>query len=127
MAIQPNEDPKYMDVRQKIKYFVNPMFEEEVGVCVCVFLLKKTEKFVSFSFSYLVARSDEGPTPISTHTHTTTFSKLQNVFVTFGKCSHYNFTYVTTTTPLVCCLSLPLFQSMCVMANLKAEYLCNIP
>ena len=89
MAIQPNEDPKYMDVRQKIKYFVNPMFEEEVGVCVCVFLLKKTEKFVSFSFSYLVARSDEGPTPISTHTHTLQLSPnckmylshLENVFV----------------------------------------------
>ena len=71
---------------------------------VCVRSYWKTVKFVSFSFSYLVGGSDEGPTPISEpYTHYNLYlSKLQNVFVPFAKCICPNWQIYLSPTWLVC-------------------------
>ena len=62
---------------------------------VCVRSYWKTEKFVSFSFSYLVGGSDEGPTPIS-EVHTTTW--IASTF-TFTSIFTFTFDFILTFTP----------------------------
>ena len=98
--------------RGMIVFVFEALFDEEV--CVSG-LIEKTEKFVSFSCSYLVGRSDEGPTPISTHTHTLQLicpnckmylSHLENVVITISPMSP---------PPLpLCVVSLSLYFKGCV-------------
>ena len=112
------------------KYLSSNLCLKKRCVSVCVLIEKLRSLFLFLARTWLVGLMRARHQYLHTHTH-------YNLFVQIAKCiCHiwkmqsfyiYNFTYVTTTTPLVCCLSLPLFQRMCVMANLKAEYLCNIP